>query len=78
MAEENVTEQPQEVAPAQAEASQEVPQEVQQVEEQAPPKSDDILRELGKWQGGFADTFGRKTKELKEEVLEAVDNRLSR
>jgi hypothetical protein len=81
MAEENVTEQPQVEAPAQAEVTQDVPVKEQpaptEVEQQAPPKSEDILRELGKWQGGFADQFGRKTKELEAKVLQAVDSRLS-
>ena len=66
MAEENVTEQPQVEAPAQAEVTQDVPVKEQpaptEVEQQAPPQSEDILRELGKWQGGLADQFGRKTK----------------
>ena len=62
MAEENVKEQPQSAAPAEAEAVV-VPEETQRVEEQTPSLEDTVkavLRgELGRWQGGFADTFGR-------------------
>ena len=80
MAEENVKEQPQSAAPAEAEAVV-VPEETQRVEEPTPSLEDtvkDVLRgELGSWQGGFADTFGRKTKELEQSVQHIVDSRLT-
>ena len=81
MAEENVTEQPQNTAPAPAEAVTEAPLEEPKVEQPTPSIEDtvkDVLREqLGSWQGGFADTFGRKTKELEEKIHSSVDSRLT-
>ena len=64
-----------------AEALKEAPQTEQptgeQQQEAAPPPKpgvDEILRdELGKFKGGFADTFGRKTIEMEQRIIEKVD-----
>ena len=64
-----------------AEALKEAPQTEQptgeQQQEAAPPQKpgvDEILRdELGKFKGGFADTFGRKTIEMEQRIIEKVD-----